>query len=144
MSLRPLCHPFWWLLCLAASASALEVAVDDSARWYDLGASHHGQHALGGAAIGALGYGAAALVTDQRDRRLASGIALGAVAGVGFELLAAERGGDGHGENLVDPIDAAWVVVGAAAGALLADLTHEAITIAATPTSVGAAVAWRF
>lgn len=143
MNLRPLYHLFWWL-ALTAPASALEVAVDDAGRWYDVGTSHHGQHALGGAAIGALGYGAAALTTDRRDCRLAAGIAVGAVAGIGFELAAAAGGGDRHGETLVDPIDAAWVVVGAAAGAVLADLTHEAVTIAVTPTSVGAAVAWRF
>jgi hypothetical protein len=133
------------LACAAACACAgAEVGVDEPRRWYDLAASHHGQHALGGAALGALGYGAAALVTEERDRRVACGIALGVVVGVGYEVAMAARGGDGHSEGPADPVDAAWVAVGALAGVVVADLTGQAVELAVTPRSAAIVVAWRF
>lgn len=120
-------------------AGAEVVGIDQPSRWFDPGASHHLEHGLGGAAIGVTGYAAAALVTDNRERRLAFAAGTGAVVGIGYELA---RGRDGT--SLADPIDAAWVAAGAVAGALAADLTGQALSLAITPRSAAIALAIRF
>lgn len=121
---------------LVTAAAGLEVGVDQPGAWADPDASHHGRHAAGGAAIGALVYTAAPLTT--RRRRYAAAIAAAAVAGIGWEVARA-----GHGA-IADPVDAAWTVAGAAVGAAAADLAGCAFTI--TPRRDGAALglAWRF
>jgi hypothetical protein len=114
------------------------VAVDRPERWADMSASHHGQHAAGGAAIGAASY-LASVGLDDRGKRYAVAIAAGVTAGVGFELWEGRRG-----TSYADPIDAAYVAMGAAAGALAADLTGRTLSVALTPTSAAVGIAWRF
>lgn len=132
-------------LCLDGTASAMDVGVDQPASWWNPRASHHGLHAAGGTVIGALGYEAAALVTDARDRRVAYATALGLAVGTAYEVAAA--GGllsDQHGESIVDPVDALWVTVGAFVGATVAEATHDAVTVALSPRGASIVVAWRF
>lgn len=98
-----------------ALSAAEHVAVDRPDDWYRPDVSHHGKHAVGGAVIGAVAYAAGSLVTDSRPKRVALAVAAGAAIGLGYELI---EGRDG--KSFVDPVDAAWVTVGAAAGATAA------------------------
>lgn len=128
------------LLCLVFSLPASEhFAVDQPSRFYDLSVSHHGKHALGGVAIGAVAYTGAAFATDEREDRYAAAVISGVAVGVGYELV---EGRDG--KSYADPVDALWVAAGALVGAAIADATDQLLTI--TPKRDGAALtlAWRF
>lgn len=128
------------LLCLALSLPATEhVAIDQPNAWYAVNASHHGKHAVGGVAIGAVAYTGAAFATDEREDRYAAAVICGVAVGVGYELV---EGRDG--KSYVDPVDALWVAAGALVGAAIADATDQLLTI--TPKRDGAALtlAWRF
>ena len=129
-----------------AHAADLHVGVDQPERWADPMASHHWQHGLGGVAIGALGYAGAALVTDERDERIAVGTAGGLVVGFGYEVGAAlvADGAGSAGHSIVDPVDALWVGLFALGGAALADLTDRAITLHASGDHVAVAGVIRF
>jgi hypothetical protein len=132
-------------LCLDGTATALDVAVDRPGDWWNPQASHHGLHAAGGAVIGALGYEGAALLTDQRDRRVACATALGLAAGAAYELAAA--GGlcsDQHGEPIADPVDALWVGIGAFVGATVAAATNDVVSVALSPRGASIIVAMHF
>lgn len=131
-------------LCLDQTALAA-VGIDQPEAWWNPRASHHGLHAAGGAVIGALGYEGAALLTEDRDKRVAVGTACGLAIGAAYEVAAA--GGlcsDRHGEPLADPVDALWVVVGAFVGAVIADETGHAIQVALSPRGASILVTMRF
>jgi hypothetical protein len=121
------------VLAIAAAATAADVGVDEPSRWWDPLASHHGLHGLGGAAIGCATFAAVAPHAG-RAASYGSAIAAAAVCGIGWELLAAH-----HGADLVDPVDAAWVVAFAPVGAAIADATGLRITV--LPRRDGAALA---
>lgn len=132
------------LLAAAAFGSeAMHFAVDQPGSWYDPAVSHHARHGLGGGAIGALAYVGTVRLTPERDRRIAAATAIGLAVGAAYEVA---RGRDGSA--YVDPIDALWVGAGAFAGAALADLTGQALSVAMRPESGGttivASVVWRF
>jgi hypothetical protein len=126
-------------LCLDGSALAMDVAVDRPGDWWNPQASHHAEHAMGGALIGVAGYMGASLVTDDSDKRIAMGTACGLAIGAAFEL---ERGRDGG--CYVDPVDVAWTTAGALVGAVVADLTNDLATVAFGPRGASITVAWRF
>jgi hypothetical protein len=125
-------------VCLDGTATALDVAVDRPGDWWNPQASHHSHHMEGGVVIGALGYEGAALVTDARDRRIAFGTAVGVAVGVAYEV---EQAGGG---TLADPVDAAWVGVGALIGAVVADATNDAVSVALSPRGASIIVAMHF
>lgn len=108
------------LASAAAASDSVVVRVDQPDRWYQPGTSHHGKHAAGGLALGAVTFAA---VPAARATRYAVATAVGAAVGLGFELA---RGRDGS--SYVDPVDVAWTTAGAAAGAALADLAGFAIS----------------
>ncbi len=125
-------------LCLDQTAAGMDVAVDRPGDWWHPSASHHGMHAEGGAVVGVVGYMGAAMVTDASDERIAMGTALGLAVGVGYELARA------GGSCVADPVDAAYVVAGAFVGAVLADLTNDAVTVALNPRGASVILAFRF
>lgn len=131
-------YPLVLSLALATSAglAASEVwQVDQPAEWWNPRASHHGKHALGGLALGALSFEAADLVTDDRAAHYAVAIGAGVVVGFSYEAWHAR---DGRSFN--DPVDALYVVAGAAIGAVLADYTGQAVSVAIHRD--GASLAW--
>lgn len=130
------------LLCVVASLPAMEDyhwAVDDPSRWYDLQASHHLQHGVGGLGVGALVWTGAYVTGADRATRVTAAIGAGVVVGIGFEIYQAEKVG-----AWVDLVAAAWTVVGAAASALICEAGLHVINIYTTEDSVALGVAWRF
>lgn len=123
------------LLLMATCAAAVERwTVDQPDSWYDPMASHHGKHGLGGIGVGVVGYGLGALVTESRPLRFGAAVAAGAVVGFGYEAYHASAG------TLNDPVDAGWVVAGAAVGGGLAWLTDGLLSASPTPDGHGAAL----
>lgn len=96
-----------------ANASDL-FSVDQPNRWYDLNASHHEKHAVGGAVIGAATY----LTFQGHSKTLCyeMSLASGTLVGFGYEFIEAKRNG-----SYRDPVDAAWVIAGAGVGAITTD-----------------------
>ncbi len=121
------------------SIGAAEVRVDEPDRWSEPSASHHGKHFLGGIPLGVGAYAMTSLGDIPIGDRFITAAAAGAIVGVGFEVV---RGWDGS--SYIDPVDAAWVVVGSIAGAGLAHLTGSAVSLAARPGQASVTVAWRF
>lgn len=128
--------------CAVLAATASECRVDQPDAWYDPSVSHHLKHAESGAIIGVAVYSLTATVTESRADRYATAIAAGAIVGVAYEVEHASR------HCYADPVDAAWVTVGAAVGALAADVTGQTVSLLVRReeggTTVGATIAWRF
>lgn len=128
-------------LILAALAAPLcaQVAVDDSGAWHDPSASHHIQHAAGGAALGAVTW--ATSYALGADRPLRVGLTLGAVtlAATAFEVQQYRD----HGA-LIDPVDIGWTVAGALVTTAIAELGLELVSIHTDRDSVSAEIAWSF
>ncbi len=128
------------LLSLAwGSIGAAELAIDQPDAWWEPSASHHGKHFLGGLAVGAGSYALTSLGPVPVGDRFITAAAAGAIVGVGFEVI---RGWDGSA--YIDPCDAAWVVLGSVAGAGLAHLTGQAMSVRASPDVVAVGIAFRF
>ncbi len=127
------------LLMAWGSIAAAELAIDQAPLWWEPSASHHGKHFLGGLPVGAGAYALTSLTDAPVEDRFITAAAAGAIVGVGFEVV---RGWDGS--SYVDPVDAAWVVVGSVAGAGLAHLTGQAMSVRASPDVVAVGIAWRF
>lgn len=122
-----------------ADCYGAELAIDRPDAWADPQASNHGKHAIGGAAVGAVGYAAAGLLTTDSDKRIAMGTAAGFAAGVAYEIA---RGQDGS--SYIDPVDMVWTGAGALVGACIMNLGDHAIDVALSPRGASIAVAWRF
>lgn len=133
-------RPLLLALPLATLVAAdWNVQVDQPDRWWDPQASHHGKHGLGGLAIGVVGYELASLWTDDRSNRIVEATAAGLVVGVGYEVYHGYQSAD-----YTDPVDALWVGAGSLVGAVLTDLTHQAVSVAIGPHEVSAGLCYRF
>lgn len=98
-----------WLLILSLWSGAA-LAQSDPDPWF---APDKALHFGFSAGISALGYGGAALFTEDRGVRVLAGVGLGLAAGIGKELL--DLAGLGHPSWK----DLAWDVMGTAVGVLL-------------------------
>lgn len=132
---------FGSLACLPAlDLGRAHVAVDQPDAWYDPNASHHMEHAVMGALIGAPTYTVTRIVSDSRTAGYVAATGAGMLLGSLYEI---QRGADGSA--FIDPVDALlWTGGGALAGAFLADMTGEAISLIVTPDSAAVGLAFTF
>ncbi len=128
------------LLCLAATAPAVEWDVDQ--RWYAIQDSNHGQHLAGGAVLGAGSYALASLATSSRPRRYVCAVLWTAAIATLWEIDEAHHGS--QSTAFADPIDIAWTTLGGLAGAALADITGQLLTVQPRVDGASVAVAWRW
>ncbi len=112
--------------------------VDPSADWYDPMGSHHLKHAELGVVVGYGTYAGASLAFESRAARYGSAIGAGIVVGFGYEIYHRSD------TTLADPVDAAYVVAGSLVGAVLCDLTCQAIEAYLAPdaAAIGYTARW--
>lgn len=124
----------------ALTLGSAYVAVDNPSEWHEWDSSHHDQHFILGAAIGIPTYTVTRIVSESRTAGYVAATGAGMLIGSLYEL---QRGYDGSA--YVDPVDALlWTGGGALAGAFLADMTGEAISLIVTPDSAAVGLAWEF
>lgn len=127
------------LLLVVAALPALDLRIDRPDDWADPDASHHGKHALTGAAIAVPSYLGARAVGLDRGPSFAAAVAVPFVAGIVYEIQRAPSGA------YCDPVDMAWTATGGLLAASACYATDRFLVAPLiTSDAAGVALCWEF